>query len=44
MYIIFMEKKVKISNDDPTGNSLNEYYMPLVEMKDFNALIDTKQI
>ena len=30
------------SNDDPTRNSFNEYNMPLVEIKDFNALIDYK--
>ena len=29
-------------NDDPTRNSFNEYYVPLVEIKDFNALIDNK--
>ena len=28
--------------DDPTRNSFDEYYMPLVEIKDFNALIDNK--
>ena len=26
----------------PTRNSFDEYYMPLVEIKDFNALIDNK--
>ena len=29
----------KKGNDDPTRNSFDEYYMPLVEIKDFNALI-----
>ena len=29
-------------NDDPTTNSFDEYYMPQVEIKDFNALIDNK--
>ena len=29
-------------DDDPTRNSFDEYYMPLVEIKDFNALIDNK--
>ena len=29
-------------NDDPTRNSFDKYYMPLVEIKDFNALIDIK--
>ena len=28
--------------DDPTRNSFDEYYMILVEIKDFNALIDNK--
>ena len=26
----------------PTRNSFDEYYMPLVETKDFNVLIDNK--
>ena len=26
--------------NDPTRNSFDEYYMALVEIKDFNALID----
>ena len=29
-------------NDDPTRNSFDKYYMPLVEIKDFNPLIDKK--
>ena len=29
-------------NNDPTRNYFNKYYMPLVEMKDFKALIDKK--
>ena len=29
-------------NDDPTRNSFNKYYVPLVEVKHFNALIDNK--
>ena len=32
----------KNSNDDPTRNSLDTYYMPLIELKDFNALADNK--
>ena len=32
----------KNSNDDPTRNSFDKYYMPLVEVKGFNALIDNK--
>ena len=32
----------KNGNDDPTRNSFDEYYMPLAEVKDFNALIDNK--
>ena len=30
-------------NDDPTRNSFDEYYMALVEIKDFNALVDNKR-
>ena len=30
----------KNGNDDPARDSFDEYYMPLVEIKDFNALID----
>ena len=33
----------KNGSDDPTGLSLDKYYMPLVEFKDFNALTDSKQ-
>ena len=33
----------KNGNDDPTRNSFGEYCMPLVEIKDFNALIDNKR-
>ena len=29
-------------NGDPTGDFCDKYYMPLVEIKDFNALIDNK--
>ena len=32
----------KNGNNDPTRNSFDEYYMPLVEIKDFNAVIDNK--
>ena len=32
----------KKSNDDPTGDSFDEYYMSLVKIKNFNALIDNK--
>ena len=30
----------KNGDNDPTRGSFDKYYMPLVEMKDFNALID----
>ena len=30
------------SNDDPTWNSYDKYYMLLIEIKYFNALIDNK--
>ena len=33
----------KNGDDDPTRNSLDKYYMPLVEIKDFNSLIDSGQ-
>ena len=32
----------KNGNIDPTGDSFNKYYMPLVDFKDFSALIDNK--
>ena len=32
----------KNGNNDPTGSPFNKYYMPLVEITDFNALIDNK--
>ena len=32
----------KNSDDDPTRNSSDEYYMPLVEIKNFNTFIDNK--
>ena len=32
----------KNDNNDATINSFDKYYMPLVEIKDFNALINNK--
>ena len=32
----------KYGDDDPARNSFDEYSIPLVEMKDFNTLIDNK--
>ena len=32
----------KAGENDPTGNSFLKYYMPLIEIKYFNALIDNK--
>ena len=32
----------KNDNDDPSRNSFDERYMPLLEIKDFNAWIDNK--
>ena len=32
----------KNGNDDPTRNSFDKYYMPLVEKKDFNTLVENK--
>ena len=29
-------------NNDPKRDSFDKYYIPLVEIKDFNALIDNK--
>ena len=34
----------KNGNDDPTRTFLEKYYMSLVDIKDFNALIDNKPI
>ena len=33
---------LKNSDNNPTSNSFAKYYMPLVEIKDFNVLIDNK--
>ena len=30
-------------DDDPTRNSIDKHYMPIIEIKDFNAGIDNKQ-
>ena len=32
----------KNGKNDPTRDSFDDYYMPLVEIKDFNAIIDNK--
>ena len=32
----------KNGNNNPTKNSFDEYYISLVEIKDFNTLIDNK--
>ena len=32
----------KNGNDDPARDSFDNFYIPLVEIKDFNALIDSK--
>ena len=34
----------KNRNNDPTRNSFDNYYMPLIEIKDFNALIGNKLV
>ena len=36
-------RSFKNGDNDPTGNSFDKYYMLLVVIKDFNALIDNKQ-
>ena len=33
---------LSFKNNDPIRNSFDKYYMLLVEIKDFNALIDNK--
>ena len=35
---------VQAGENDPTRNSFNKNYMPLVEIKDFNVLINNKPI
>ena len=32
----------KNSDDDPTKNSFEEYYMPFIEIKNFNGLVENK--
>ena len=32
----------KNDNNDPSKSYFDKYYMPLVDMKDFNALIENK--
>ena len=32
----------KNSDDDPTKNSFEEYYMPFIEIKNFNGLYENK--
>ena len=32
----------KNGNNDPTRDSFDKYYMPLIEIKDFDALVDNK--
>ena len=32
----------KNSDDDPTKNSFEEYYMPFIEIKTFNGLVENK--
>ena len=40
--IRFLVLSLKNGNDAPTRNSFDKYYSPLVETKDFNALIYNK--
>ena len=40
----FFVLSFKNGNDDSTRNCFYEYYMPLVEIKDFNALSDNKPL
>ena len=32
----------KVGENDPTRDSFHKYYMPLIEIKDFNELFDNK--
>ena len=34
----------KNGDNDPTRNSFVKYYIPLIEIKDFNALIDNNPV
>ena len=38
----FYNLSLKNGDDDPTRNYFDEYYMPLIEIKDFDELIDNK--
>ena len=33
----------KVGHNDPTKNYFDKYYLPLVEIKYFNALLDNKR-
>ena len=35
-------QSLKVGNNDPRRNSFVKYYIPLEEIKDFNALIENK--
>ena len=43
MVLLFLSFYSKNGIDDPTRNSFDEYYMPLSQLKDFDALIDNKR-
>ena len=40
----FFVLSLKNGDDDPTRNSFDEYYMPLIEKKDFDALLENKPL
>ena len=40
--MILREILLKNGNNDHTRDSFEKYYMPLVEIKDFNVLIENK--
>ena len=42
MFLRLFYLSVKTGNDVPPRHSFDEHYMPLVEIKDFNALINNK--
>ena len=38
----FIVLLLKSGSDHPTRNTTDQYYIPLVQIKDFNTLIDNK--
>ena len=44
MLVQLIDCLYKNGDDDSTRNFFDKYYMPLVQIKDFNALIDNKAL